>query len=144
MKTIVWKPQRRNLSPKDVHEIMGRCLEAGLPMESAAQRQQGVLLNFKDGTDDLVINQAIQIAEAYDPDAAAATKKAAKTQWASDIRPFKNIQALLEDNLRDVQAVKGATLDQLQTIVGNMLARESIILRGLARLLEHTPLEDDE
>ena len=137
MKTLVWK-ERQDLQPDDLTNIMRQCLAAGVPMESATIKQRGIILNFKDDASEQDMINAVAIGAAYDRAAVQAAEEAIKQERAADLVPFKVITTLTDENMRDVQALDKATLAQLRDILANLLAREAKILRGMARLIEHT------
>lgn len=138
MKTLVWKAQRQELQPDDLTHIMRQCLAAGVPMESATIKQRGIILNFTDEASEQHMMDAVAIGEAYDRAAVQAAQETIKQERAADLAPFKLINNLTDDNVRDVQALDKATLAQLRDILANLLAREAKILKGMARLIEHT------
>ena len=137
MKTLVWK-ERQDLQPDDLTNIMRQCLAAGVPVESMVIKQRGIILNFKDEASEQHMMDAVAIGAAYDRAAGQAAEEAIKQERAADLVPFKVITTLTDENMRDVQALDKATLAQLRDILANLLAREAKILRGMARLIEHT------
>lgn len=137
MKTLVWK-ERQDLQPDDLTNIMRQCLAAGVPVESMVIKQRGIILNFKDEASEQHMMDAVAIGAAYDRAAVQAAEEAIKQERAADLVPFKVITTLTDENMRDVQALDKATLAQLRDILANLLAREAKILRGMARLIEHT------
>lgn len=146
MKTFIWTPQRLDLEiePKHIHAIMQRCLAAGIPMRSAAKRPQGILFNFSDEISEEDMARAIQIGETYDPVGEAQTAQLVEQQRAADLRPFKQIQTLIDESVRDANSLQGASLAELRGILANLIDRQTKMLRGMGRLIEYLQSGEDE
>ena len=140
MRTVIWTPVRPDITRTVFEAIHSQILAAGLPIISGGISGNGYILNFADDASDQQMDEALAIADAYDPVAASVARQAAHDTREADLRPFRQIQTLLDASVRDEAQVDGASLVQLRGLLHGLFQREQTMLKGMARLIGNLPI----
>lgn len=138
MRQIIWQPSKPPVTLRSWEAIHSMILAAGIPLETAGVAEGGYLLNFADDASDEQITQALQIAEQFDPPAREAQTQRVRDAREADLRPFKAVHILVDDNLRDIGSLDNATLDELKPMLKRLLEREQQLLKAVARLINQS------
>lgn len=83
----------------------------------------------------------------YDPATADNWTAARETETAArkaDMRPLKQVATMLDTIAADKALMPDATAGQLKDILERVLAREEVIVKALARLIEREQTEEGE
>jgi len=142
MRQVRWKHKR--LTVEQLVKVSDQILLVGLPFLSMVPYETYALINFTDEAADEQIEAAIAICEAFDPVAEMNAEKAARKQRADDLRPFKMVDALLQENTRDRAALKNAKLADMNDLLAAFYDREAKILKALSRLMEDQVIDEGD
>lgn len=142
MRQIVW--HHPLLTIEQLVEISDLILNAEVHYLSTVPGERKSLINFSDEATDEELARALAIAESYDAATVEAVKKDKKKERTNDLRPFKNVQALIDENTRDRAALKDAKLADMKDLLDALYDREVKVLKALSRLLEGQIIDEGD
>ena len=142
MRQVKWN--HPPLTVDQLVKISDQILLAGLPFLSTVPGITNSLINFTDAATDEEIERAISICEAYDAAAEEAAERAKKKARADDLRPFKQIDQMLQANTRDKASLKDAKLADMKDLLAAFYDREALILKALSRILEGQVVDEGD